>query len=67
MLIHVCQVVIISRTCFLVADLLLILITWSTISRPRIIDRMSREHRGHTSRFTLADVLLENGAVLLYT
>ncbi|RDX51327.1 hypothetical protein OH76DRAFT_1481606 [Lentinus brumalis] len=55
--------VIISRTCFLVADLLLILITWSTISRPRIIDRMSRGYRGHTSRFTLADVLLENGTM----
>ncbi|TFK80697.1 hypothetical protein K466DRAFT_648600 [Polyporus arcularius HHB13444] len=58
--------VIICRTCFLVADLLLILITWSTISRPRIVDSVSRGYTGYTSGFTLADVLLQNGTMYFF-
>ncbi|RDX51358.1 hypothetical protein OH76DRAFT_326784 [Lentinus brumalis] len=58
--------VIICRTCFLVADLLLILITWSTISRPRIVDSVSRGFTGYTSGFTLADVLLQNGTMYFF-
>lgn len=51
------SVVIICRTCFITADMLLIYITWSTISRKGIFDSVARR-----DTLTLAGVLLNNGA-----
>ncbi|KAI0730546.1 hypothetical protein C8Q76DRAFT_690627 [Earliella scabrosa] len=52
------QVVIACRTCFILADMLLIAITWTTISRKDIFESVSR--RATTS---LAGVLLRNGMI----
>ena len=49
-------VVIICRTCFILADILLILITWFTISWKGLVDSM-----GTKDVLTLAEVVLRNG------
>ncbi|KAM5541465.1 hypothetical protein V8D89_005019 [Ganoderma adspersum] len=49
-------VVIICRTCFILADVLLILITWFTISWNSLVDSM-----GTKDVLTLAEVVLRNG------